>query len=166
MSAIYYTVVTIHVLAALFWLGGMFFLAVIGAPMLRALEPPELRQRIFREMGRRFRTAGWIAITILLITGVLNLYFRGWLQWDRVLGSREFWSTSVGHSLAWKLTAVTAMLTVSGIHDFILGPAAGRQKPGSSRALAFRRHASYLARANAVIGIVIVIAAVRLARGG
>ena len=83
----------------------MFFLAVIGAPLLRSIEPPALRQRIFREMGLRFRTAGWIAISILLITGVLNLYFPGWLQWN-------------------------------------------------------------LARANSVLGIVIVIAAVRLARGG
>ena len=166
MSAMCYTVVTIHVLAALFWLGGMFFLAVIGAPLLRSIEPPALRQRIFREMGLRFRTAGWIAISILLITDVLNLYFRGWLQWNHVLGSREFWHTAVGHSLACKLIAVATMLAVIGIHDFVLGPAAGRQQPGSPRAIALRHHAAHLARANAVLGIVIVIAAVRLARGG
>lgn len=166
MSAMYYTVVTIHVLAALFWLGGMFFLAVIGAPLLRSIEPPELRQRLFRELGMRFRFAGWIAIGILLITGVLNLYYRGWLRWDGVLGARAFWHTLAGHALACKLIAVTAMLVVSGIHDFILGPAAGRLQPGSPRAIAFRRHAAHLARANAVLGIVIVIAAVVLTRGG
>jgi copper resistance protein D len=166
MSALYYTNVTIHVFAALFWLGGMFFMAVIGAPLLRAVEPPEMRQRLFQSLGLRFRTAGWIAITILVITGIFNLYFRGWLQWDGVLGSAAFWRTGVGHSLAWKLSAVTAMLLVSGVHDFILGPAAGRQKPGSPRSIAFRRHAAHMARANAVLGIIVVIAAVRLARGG
>jgi len=165
MSATYYAVVTIHVLTALFWLGGMFFLAVIGAPLLRSVEPPALRQRLFREMGLRFRTAGWIAIAILIATGVINLYYRGWLQWDGVWGSSGFWHSGVGHSLACKLIAVTAMIMVSAIHDFILGPAAGRQQPGSPRAIAFRRHAAHLARANAVIGIIIVIAAVRLARG-
>jgi copper resistance protein D len=162
----YYTVVTIHVLAALFWLGGMFFLAVIGAPLLRSIEPPELRQRIFRQMGLRFRRAGWIAIAILLITGVINLHYRGWLQWDQVLGSRQFWRTGVGHSLACKLIAVAAMVAVSAVHDFILGPAAGRQTPGSPRAVVLRRNAAYLARVNGVLGIIIVIAAVRLARGG
>lgn len=162
----YYTVVTIHVLAALFWLGGMFFLAVVGAPLLRSVEPPEQRQRLFREMGTRFRFAGWIAIGILIVTGILNLHYRGWLQWDGVLASSTFWHTAVGHSLACKLIAVTAMVVVSAIHDFILGPAAGRQSPGSARAISLRRHAAHLARANAVLGIIIVIAAVRLARGG
>ena len=165
MPIAYYTVVTIHVLTALFWLGGMFFLAVIGAPLLRSVEPPELRQRLFREMGLRFRTAGWIAIAILIITGVVNLFYRGWLQWDNVWASSAFWHTHVGRSLACKLIAVTAMVLVSAIHDFILGPAAGRQKPGSPTAIALRRHAAHLARANAVLGIIIVIAAVQLARG-
>ena len=41
---LYNLVVTLHVLAALFWLGGMFFLALVGAPVLRAVEPPELRR--------------------------------------------------------------------------------------------------------------------------
>ena len=161
----YYTVVTIHVLAALFWLGGMFFLALVGAPILRSIEPPEQRQRLFREMGTRFRSAGWIAIGILIITGILNLHYRGWLQWDGVWSSSAFWHTGTGHSLACKLIAVTAMVIVSAIHDFVLGPAAGRQTPGSPRAIYLRRHAAHLARANAVLGIIIVIAAVRLSRG-
>lgn len=161
----YLTLVTIHVLAALFWLGGMFFLAVIGAPLLRTVEPPEQRQRLFREMGLRFRSAGWIAIAILVLTGIANLYYRGWLQWDNVWASSAFWHSGVGHSLACKLIAVTTMIVVSAIHDFILGPAAGRQKPGSPGAISLRRHAAHLARANAVLGIIIVIAAVRLARG-
>ena len=166
MSGMYYTIVTIHVLAALFWLGGMFFLAVIGAPLLRSVEPPALRQRLFREMGMRFRLAGWVAITILVVTGVLNLHYRGWLRWDGVWNSGAFWHSGVGYALACKLIAVTAMIIVSAIHDFILGPAAGRQTPGSPRAIAFRRHASHLARLNALLGVIIVIAAVRLARGG
>ncbi|HXF24413.1 MAG TPA: CopD family protein [Gemmatimonadaceae bacterium] len=166
MSATYYAVVTIHVLTALFWLGGMSFIAIIGAPLLRSVQPPELRQRLFRDLGLRFRTAGWIAIAILIVTGVINLHYRGWLQWDGVWASSAFWHSGVGHSLACKLIAVTAMVAVSAVHDFILGPAAGRQTPGSPRAIAFRRHAAHLARANAVLGIIIVIAAVRLARGG
>jgi len=161
----YLTFVTIHVLAALFWLGGMFFLALVGAPLLRSVEPPEQRQRLFREMGLRFRSAGWIAIAILVLTGIANLHYRGWLQWDDVWASSAFWHTGVGHSLACKLIAVAAMIIVSAIHDFILGPAAGRQVPGSPSAISLRRHSAHLARANALLGIIIVIAAVRLARG-
>jgi hypothetical protein len=83
-----------------------------------------------------------------------------------VLGAAEFWRTGSGHALALKLVAVTAMLVVSVTHDFILGPMAGRAVPGSAPALVLRQRAALLARANALIGVVVVIAAVRLARGG
>jgi uncharacterized membrane protein len=72
--------ITIHVLAAIFWLGGMFPLAAVGAPVLRAVEPSELRARLFRDLGRKARAWGWIAIAILLLTGVGNLYFAGLLH--------------------------------------------------------------------------------------
>jgi putative copper export protein len=39
MSTPYYINVTIHVLAAMLWLGGMFFLGAVGAPVLRTIEP-------------------------------------------------------------------------------------------------------------------------------
>lgn len=163
--SLYFINVTVHVFAALFWLGGMFFLAVVGAPVLRSVEPPELRALLFRRLGEQFRTAGWIAIVVLLVTGTLNLYFRGMLTLD-VLASADYWNSRYGRSLAWKLGAVTAMLIVQAIHDFSVGPAAARLTPGTPEALATRRRAALLARLSAVLGIIVVIAAVRLARGG
>lgn len=164
MSA-YYLNVTIHLLAALFWLGGMFFLAAVGAPVLRKVEPAELRASLFRQLGEQFRTVGWIAIAVLVTTGTLNLHFRGLLTMS-VLGSGVFWASTYGKALAWKTGAVTAMLVVQAIHDFWLGPAASRLAPGSPELVAARRRAALLARLSALLGIIIVIAAVRLARGG
>jgi putative copper resistance protein D len=166
MSALYYASVTVHVLAAMLWLGGMLFLAVVGAPVLRAVEPPALRQRLFHLLGLRFRTVGWWSIATLVATGLLNLHYRGWLRWDGVLGAAAYWRTDVGHALAWKLGAVGAMLVVSLVHDFVVGPRASQADPGSPHALALRRRAALLARGNALLGLVMVIAAVRLARGG
>jgi uncharacterized membrane protein len=162
---VYYFNVTVHVFAAILWLGGMFFLAVVGAPVLRSVEPPELRSMLFRRLGEQFRLVGWIAIVILVITGTLNLHFRGMLSLD-VLASADFWGTRYGRSLAWKLGAVTAMLAVQAVHDFGVGPAASRLVPGTPEALATRRRAALLARLSAVLGVIVVIAAVRLARGG
>ena len=51
MSILYYINVSAHLLAALLWLGGMFFLAVVGAPVLRHIEPAK----------RARRTAAWLA---------------------------------------------------------------------------------------------------------
>jgi len=165
MSASYYVVVTIHVLAALLWLGGMFFLGVVGAPVLRAIEPAALRQRLFHDLGSRFRTVGWVAIAVLVTTGTIMLGARGLLRWSGVFGSADFWRTTFGTALAAKLAAVVTMIVVSAVHDFILGPAAGRAPPGSHEAIALRRRAALLARVNAFVGLLLVIAAVRLARG-
>ena len=164
MSTLYYVNVTIHVLAAMLWLGGMFFLGVVGAPVLRVVEPPALRQRLFQQLGLRARGLGWWAIAILIVTGTLNLWFRGWLHWDGVFGSAAFWRTTLGVALAAKLLSVSTMVLVSAVHDFVLGPMAGRLPAGSPEALAFRRRAALLARVNALLGVAIVVAAVRLAR--
>ena len=77
----YWVNVTVHVFAALLWLGGMFFLGVVGAPVLRNVEDPALRRDLFVALGERFRTVGWVAIAVLLVTGVLNLWLRGILTW-------------------------------------------------------------------------------------
>ena len=161
----YYVNVTVHVLAAMLWLGGMFFLGVVGAPVLRDVEPPKLRQQLFHQLGLRFRTIGWWAIGVLLLTGVINLYYRGWLHWSNVLGTAAFWRTAPGHALALKLAAVATMLVVSAVHDFGLGPLAGRAPAGSPRSILLRRRAALLARINALLGVLVVVAAVRLARG-
>ena len=166
MSFLYYTNVTIHVLAAMLWLGGMFFLGVVGAPVLRAVEPAALRQQLFQTLGTRARDVGWWSIAVLVVTGIVNLHYRGWLHWDGVFASGEFWQSGSGRALALKLVAVTTMLVVSATHDFMLGPRAGRAAPGSPAALILRRRAALLARANALLGVVVVIAAVQLARGG
>ena len=161
----YHLNVTIHVLAALIWLGGMLFLAVVGAPVLRKVEAPALRAELFRALGAQFRLVGWIAIIVLLVTGVLNLQFRGFLT-ATTLGSSAFWSTRYGHALAGKLICVVIMLGVQAIHDFRHGPRASRLQPGSAEALSMRRWAAWLARINTIVGVILVYFAVRLARGG
>lgn len=166
MPAPYFLSVTLHVLAAMLWLGGMLFLGVVGAPVLRAVEPAELRQRLFHLLGLRFRTVGWIAIAVLVLTGTANLHYRGLLRWDGVLGARAFWETGLGQALAWKLASVVVMLAASAVHDFALGPRAGALPAGTPEAIRLRRRASLLARGNALVAVALVVAAVRLARGG
>lgn len=156
--------VTIHVLAALFWLGGMLFLGVVGAPVLRGVEPASLRAELFDRLGRRFRAAGWVAIGILVGTGVLNLHLRGLLQGD-VLGDPQFWAGRFGSALAWKLGAVVVMLVLAAVHDFALGPRASQMAAGTPEGDRVRRRAAWVARVNALVGVVLVVAAVRLARG-
>ena len=166
MPVAYYVNVTLHILAAMLWLGGMFFLGIVGAPVLRRVEPPALRQQLFDGLGRRFRRVGWITVGVSVVTGVINLWYRGWLHWDGVLGSAGFWRTTTGTALGAKLAFVALMLAVEAYHDFAIGPRAGQVEPGSIESVRLRRQASWLARMAALSGLGIVIAAVFLPRGG
>lgn len=164
MYSTYYLSVAIHVLAAMVWLGGMFFLALVGAPVLRAVEDAALRQRMFDTLGYRFRAVGWMALGVLFVTGLFNLHFRGALKlslWTDAAWLQTPWS----RALQIKLAAFVVMLFVEGYHDFVLGPKAGRVPPGSAEALALRKQASLFARVSAIAGLIIVFAAVKVARG-
>ena len=65
-----------------------------------------------------------------------------------------------------KLVAVLFMLVVQAVHDFVHGPRSGRLDPSTDAGRRARRTAAWLGRLNAVAGLVVVLAAVRLARGG
>ena len=160
----YWINVTIHVLAAIVWLGGMFFFALVGAPVLRTVEPPAVRAELFTRLGRRFRKVGSAALAVLIVTGVANLHFRGLLH-THVVGSAAFWRTPYGTSLAWKLGSVVVMIAAGATHDVLAVRSAGREA-GSEAAQQLRRRGALLARVAAVAGLGAVIAAVRLARGG
>ncbi len=154
---------TIHLLSAMFWLGGMFFLAIVGAPALRGLDP-DLRRRLFKEIGERFRSTSWVVIGILVVTGVLNLHLRGLLG-PALRGGSDFWLGSVGRMLTWKLALVGAMLAIASLHDFWLGPRSGTLTPGSEAHEQVRRTVVWLGRVNALVGVLLVYVATRLVRG-
>lgn len=164
MSSLYVPTVVLHVLAAMSWIGGMLFFA-IAAPVLRQVEDEGLRARLFDTLGRRFRVVGWICVAVMLITGVVQLRLRGW--WGPGFWNRSsLLETVVGITLVWKLGLVSFMIGVQAVHDFWLGPRAGTVAPGSEDARRLRTRAAGLARLNAVAAVVLVYAAVRLARGG
>jgi uncharacterized membrane protein len=138
--------VWLHVLAAITWIGGMLFIALILVPVTRRLEDPVLRTRLVRDTGRRFRTVGWIALGVLVVTGLLNLWTH-----PALLSSPRF---------HWKLGLVVLTLIVSAVHDFVLGPRAGA--PGALPSARVR--ASWIARANVLLVLVIVLLGLSLVR--
>lgn len=97
--------------AAITWIGGMLFIALVLVPITRRLEDQTLGARLVRETGLRFRTVGWIALGMLVVTGLLNLWMHPVL-----LSSPRF---------HWKLGLVILTLILSAFHDFVLGPRAG-----------------------------------------
>ncbi|MDV9032043.1 CopD family protein [Pseudomonas sp. RAC1] len=67
---------TLHVLAALVWVGGMFFAWLILRPAaVVALEGPA-RLRLWLEVFRRFFGWVWLAVAVLAISGIGMLHLR------------------------------------------------------------------------------------------
>jgi len=164
VRALYLTVVTLHLLAAIAWIGGVLFLALVGAPALRRVEPPSLRAQLFDAIGIRFRWVGWGAVALLLVTGTWLLWYRGWLSLS-LWSSPTFWREGVGLALAWKLGMVTLMLVLSLVHDLALSPGRARALDARPDGARVRRRLVLLARLGALASLGVVIAAVRLVRG-
>lgn len=72
----YALVYTLHVFAALIWVGGMFFAWMILRPAaMTALQAPA-RLQLWLEVFRRFFVWVWVAVLALPISGVGMLHLR------------------------------------------------------------------------------------------
>lgn len=167
MSTLYLASVWIHILAATVWIGGIFFLVLVVVPWLRRGGSGAVDAGAFlRETGERFRNVGWICFGLLLLTGTFNLWVRG--VRPRHLVSPDWWTSSFGSAVVLKLGVFAAVLVVSAVHDFMIGPRATEaiQRDGrSAEAATLRRRASQLGRLNGLFALVLVALGVVLVRG-
>ena len=129
----------VHQLAVVTWVGGMLFIALVLVPIMRRLDDAALGTRLVQDTGRRFRTVGWIALGLIVATGLGNLALR-----PELLGAP---------GLHAKLGLVALALILGALHDFVLGPRAGR--PGGDPSARVR--ASWVARVNVPVALAIVV---------
>jgi copper resistance protein D len=159
---VYQLTVLIHILAAMVWVGGMLFMALILVPATRKLSPAE-RRYLFEQTGHRFRVVGWICVAILVVTGIGNLYFHG-IGWATFV-SGDILTTTFGRILTAKLLLIVLMVVVTAIHDFYLGPASARAEGDIAQLTCLRRASGTLGRLSALLALAIVVLAVLLVRG-
>lgn len=120
---LYQLSVYLHILSAMVWVGGMLFLTLVAVPVARRLPPAE-RARLLDAVGRRFRAVGWAAVALLIATGIVNTSYRRVAWGDLVSGA--ILDTTFGRVLGLKLAVVAAMLAITALHDFVLGPRSTR----------------------------------------
>ena len=116
-----------HVIAAAIWVGGTVALVFAAVPPVQRLEG-EVRARLLREFGRRWRPIGWSAFGIAVATGL------GLAGYDHAFDTAP---TSFDAVLAVKGGLVGLLAAGSYLHDYVLGPGLARQiregKPQSLR---------------------------------
>lgn len=162
MSLVWYKtiLVWVHLIGATCWIGGMVFLSIVVAPLLREKIPDFQAHDWFVRVARRFRSLVWMVIPVLVLTGLLLLRQSVW--WDVPWAE---WSWVV-HG---KLMAVTMLIALSVVHDRIVGPRVRMivQKDRSAWTDAERRLvrlSPWLARSTLLLGLLIVFLGVALAR--
>jgi copper resistance protein D len=160
LSSSYLLLLWFHLLAAIGWIGGMLFLSLVLAPLVRSRKAAPEFMALFRSAARRFRLIVWTALALLFSTGPWLVHQRGWnvldpTQWPSVL------------LLKVSLVAVLLMLTLS--HDLLIGPrlrkiSAIPEGARSSREQALVLTSAWLPRAALVVALGVVASAVVLAR--
>jgi putative copper export protein len=107
-----------------------------------------------------------VTLFVLVATGISNAAFRAGSLPELAAGA--WWATPFGRILAMKLSLVALVLALSAVHDFLVGPRAGRlmiEAPDAPRTRAWRSAARMLGRVNLLLALLIVALAVRLVRG-
>ncbi|MCS7265231.1 MAG: DUF4149 domain-containing protein [Armatimonadetes bacterium] len=166
MWSLYFLSVWLHIIAATVWVGGMLFLAFVIVPLLRHPEIQPQRAKLLSLLGLRFRIIGWITLAILLVTGLYNVFARGFTFQDVFAGS--LWEGEFGQTLAEKLVTFGVILLLSALHDFWVGPKASalaKQGNPSENLEKWRKAASWIGRINLILALWMVALGVMMVRG-
>lgn len=156
----YSVLVVLHLFAALTWIGGMVFLSLVLAPLVRGRKAAPEFMALFRSAALRFRPIVWVAVAVLLATGPMLLSLRG---------------ISVTSPASWpgivtvKLTLVALLLFLTLLHDLVFGPQVSRvsaipDAQRTAREQVVFKTTRWLPRLSLFIALAIVIAAAMLAR--
>ncbi len=65
--------VLIHLLSAVFWVGGLYYVTFVLLQEVRTAEDPHQHRPILKRTGRRFRLYSAVAAFLLLVSGLLLL---------------------------------------------------------------------------------------------
>jgi uncharacterized membrane protein len=107
------TIIWLHVLAAVVFIGPQVFLAAVAMPALRTLDDVKSRQDATRGITRGFGILGGIALAVLLATGIWNYYDAddaGLMDIDRYFAVMQV-----------KLTLVTIVIILTILHAAVFG---------------------------------------------
>ena len=108
----------LHLLAAGFWAGGLFHLALTAPTVLHMLDGKQ-RARVAQRTIRLFTRVAIPSVVLLTLTGLYN-------SWIHVESVAALWGTAYGKTLLVKLLLVAIMLAVGAVNNFHFGPRAAR----------------------------------------
>jgi len=154
MSTWYYISVWLHIIGGAFWIGGMLFLPLVLLPGIK--DHPD-RKNLLMATGLKFRFYGYIVLAMMFITGLLNIYLRG-----LSFSFNFFIMTRYGQLVELKIILFVLMITISLLHDLIVGRKAVEQMENKNIKLIAR----WTGRLLLLISLILAYIGVVISRGG
>jgi putative copper export protein len=154
MTSWYYISVWLHIIGGAFWIGGMLFLPLVLLPGIK--DHPD-RKNLLMATGLKFRFYGYIVLAMMFITGLLNIYLRG-----LSFSFNFFIMTRYGQLVELKIILFVLMITISLLHDLIVGRKAVEQMENKNIKLIAR----WTGRLLLLISLIMAYIGVVISRGG
>ncbi|HVA98507.1 MAG TPA: CopD family protein [Bacteroidia bacterium] len=157
--SIYITSVFFHIVAACLWLGGMLFLILAFVPGIK--KHPD-KVNLIATVSLKYRKVGTLALVVLLITGIIQLEYRG-VQWNL-----EYFTSSYGMIAGLKILVFILIVCISLIHDYYIGTRAieaWKNQPDNPKTIVLRNLSRLLGRLSFVLALIAVFLGVVLVRG-
>lgn len=148
----YYSVVNFfHLLATVFWIGGMIFMNFILYPAQTVIAPAE-RGKLMGTIAKKFSIFAWLSVAILLVTGLIKTPSGFLLNTTSHFG---LWLT-IKHVL------ILFMIVLGLILSLHLAPKMQKlaPKPGEKPSSGFISNQAILSRVsfiNMVLGIMVLL---------
>lgn len=153
-------VLWLHLLAVTVWIGPQIFMFAAAIPAVRTIEDIRERTRLMRILTKRFGNLTLVALGVILVTGVINIYqVDGYSAGDLLTGDPEIRWTRIFWE---KMVMVGVAVAMTAIHVMFVGPRqldlAERMDADPSEARNIRRLSITLS----VVGLLASIAALFL----
>jgi copper transport protein len=146
----------LHLVAAGFWVGGLFHLALALPPALSRLDGVR-RARTLDRVITLFTRLAVPSVAVLLLAGLYN-------SWTHVGSLGELWDTPYGRTLLVKVLLVLPMLALGALNGFRLGPHANRLAAAGSGTgnAGVERGFVRSVKAEALLGVLVLLATAAL----
>jgi uncharacterized membrane protein len=107
------TLVFLHILGAVIWAGGLFFVGLVAAGARRTV-PERERTELFRFVGNGFLILAGVAALLLGLSGNLLV--------EDLYGGWEELSGEPSTLIVWKTILFIGVLVLAVVHGIVLGP--------------------------------------------
>jgi len=105
--------VALHVIAAVVWVGGLFFAYVVLRPTTGTLEPPQ-RLQLWAGVFKRFFPWVWMAIVVLFVSGYWLIF-----NWFKGIANTPAY-VHVMHLIGWVMTILFVYLYYKLYPSFVV----------------------------------------------